>query len=439
MEWRCLAMTPSTEENTLCLFLVPRVFFRRSSTSEDTFDVKDKLEDLGGEGEKKREEREEEEKGDEQEEKLSSEVFFFPLLLLHCDQDILLDPDPATPTPPSLLPDLFQHLSLALSRSPSPSFLPAPQTTPIATPTPSPQTSIDASAVRNSPDTLAKLYSTLANESLCELVSRIRAIHFSSYLHAIRTTLAQKQPVPSSGFRAAVDICGRMTVALDCTPLVGALCRHSRLSLISSLSREGGRPTDRDTSEIVDNTSLSTVPAEEQNTQPVSEISTDGAATEENLPFVPETLARLIQRASSRSTDPLRSSSYRLELVELLDEEEEEETIDQVPHCIQWEGELQRVFLDYLSETGFEKVPDCPGYYWLRGEDPESPRKAKKLSRGSEGDGEGLGSPPSEASTIKRKHSITMDNSTLQNEESGMEPFSPHQMQFKSVLCTIVG
>ena len=432
MGWRCLAKIPSEEENAVCLFLVTDVFFRGSSTNGTNFNVGNKIEEEGeeekdgGEGERK----EEEEKDD-----LPSEPFFLPLLLLHCDQDILMDPDPATPTPPTLLPDIFQHLTLALSHSPSPSFTQALSTlaTPITTPTPSPLASIDANTLKNSPDPLAKLYSSLANESLGKLVSKLRALHFSSYLHAIHTTLTHKHPVPPAGFYSAVDICAQTTVSLDCTPLVGALCRHSRLSYLSPLPLSAGRHTGKEVSnsghksEADESTaSVSTDGQEDLNTSSTGqriEASSDGAATlgvsEEHLQFAPESLTRLIQQASSCSTDPVRSSSYRLELVEQFNEEGD--TLEQVPHCVQWEGEPHRVFLDHLSEAGFESVPDCPGYFWLRGDDAESPRKAKKLRRGGEEDGEAVLSSPSEASTIKRKQSLTTENTTWQSGESGME------------------
>ena len=400
--WRCQATAPSEEDDTLCMVLVCNTFIRRPSTEgelviEDEEDGKGKDREGGG-GEKEG----------------VSDVFLLPVLVLHCDQEILLDPDPATPTPPSLLPDFFQHLTLPLSSCPSPSLSQSSaHTTP--TPTPSPQTSIDASTTKQTRDPLAQLYSVLAKESLRNLVSKLRTLHFSSYLHAIHTTLAQKHALPPSAFLAAADICSRSTLILDCTPLVGALCRHTHLSLISP-------PSDtlvkQESSTSTETYTAATDNAEESKTTTNGVGSTtvprEGSveADEQHLPFGPETMSHLIQTTASLSAGPIRTSCYRLHLTE-----HQEEERGAPPHCVQREGEPQKLFQTYLMESGFESVPHCTGYYWLRREEKESQRKAKKLSRAGESAGEEdveLGtSSHSEASTIQRRQSLTIDT-TLQ-------------------------
>ena len=49
------------------------------------------------------------------------------------------------------------------------------------------------------------------------------------------------------------------------------------------------------------------------------------------------------------------------------------------PHCVRWKREPQQLFQKYLLEAGFEGVPLCKGYYWLRGENKvdETPKGRK--------------------------------------------------------------
>ena len=415
-------MAPKEEENAVFLVLVPNNFVRGPASSLDGVDEDER------EGES-RENEEEEEEGEREGGRMQSSGFFLPLLLLHCDLELLLDPDPAMPLPPSLSPDVFQHLTLALSCSPSPS-IPQSSTQATPTPTPSPQTSVDSStAVKETLDPLTRLYSCLLREGLCNFVSRLRALHFSSYLHAIHTTLAHKHTVPPSAFQAAADICGRLTLSLDCTPLVGALCRHSLLSLLpsspvetqassTSTSTADGHSTPRKAAAIGSTENMADVTS----TGEASKEADTAASDVECLPFGPETLSRLIQATSCIPASPVISSSYRLHFREQSSEEEGKR--GEVMHCVQREGETQRLFEHYLEDSGFEGVPHCTGYYWLRGEDTEPQRKAKKLSRGRESGGGGqeagsLLSSHSEASTIQHHLSLNIDM-TLQNGGSGM-------------------
>ena len=158
ISWKCFSTVSSEEEGTVCMLLIPNTFSRGEGASEEV-DVS------GG--------REKESRPEEQDE-VSSATFVLPLLLLHCHLDILLDPDPAMPNPPTLLPDVFQHLTLGLSHSPSPQFSSAP---PSLMSTPSPQTSLNTSQQQ---EPLKTLYSSLASETLCKLVSKLRALHSES-------------------------------------------------------------------------------------------------------------------------------------------------------------------------------------------------------------------------------------------------------------------
>ena len=313
--WKCFSTSPDEDENTVCMLLVPNVFCR-GVESDGSGDVRLSRETASAENGGEREE----EAAAEAQEEIISTVFALPVILLHCHHDLLLDPDPAMPSPPSLQPDLFQHLTLGLSHSPSPVSAALPSTLF----TPSPQASLNST---EPPNPLKDLYSSLANESLCNLVSKLRAVHFSSYLHALHMTLRHKYPVPSEAFLAAINICTRSTLSLDCTSLIGALCRHSRVEQQLPLS--------------------SGAAAEES----------DGRKT---FPFGPEMLAQLLKTTSSSN-----SAQYRLSYVDLSDTT----MASPPPHCVQWEGEPQRLFETYLSEAGFEGVPHCEGYYWLRGED----------------------------------------------------------------------
>ena len=461
-------MAPADEENTVCLLLISNMFSREPTTK--VVESCDKEEGRGGSVEE----------GDDV--SAPSAMFYLPLLLLHCDQEIILDPDPAAPNPPSLLPDIFQRLRLEncnASLSPSSTQSPLPDAT-----TSDPSTS------------LAKLYSSLASEALSALVSKLRALHFSSYLHALHTTLTRRSPVPPSGFQAAVNICTRSILSIDCTPLIGALCRHSTIK--PSPPRTDSSPPGRQdgiveadvhskqylTSGSVDSGtfgrqySASSTGADSHQSSGVmgdtiskqsstsSNLETDTSSgksitpsslnrdtsSEQDFQFGPQMLEHLIRTVSNLSSLPSHplTSSYRLHYIgqsgeELEEEEEEEEEgeSEQVPHCVQWEGEPQQLFQKYLSEAGFEDMPRCSGYYWLgRGEEDSIPQSStqreKRHSReevvvegqgkeveggvegaGSEGGaGDTFHSPPSEASTIKRKHSVTIDT-TLRTAQSG--------------------
>ena len=370
MVWECFALVPAKEENTLCLLLLPNIFSRDPSESSE----RDRLGEKGSES--------------TEPESLSSHssTFFLPLLLLHCEQDILLDPDPATPSPPSLLPDIFQQFPLSLSPSPTPSRAPPSSSAHPPTTTPSPQASIDKS--EKPTDTLEHFHSSLANVALVQLVLKLRALHFSSYLYALHATLSQKIPVPSGGFGAAVDICSRSTLSLDCTPLVGALCRHSQL---------------------------------QQSPVSAGADGTDGSLNGRGINFGANVFSELIKTVLS--PDSSRSASHRLRYVEQPEETLGEGDEHQVPHCLRWEGELQLMFQKYLSGAGFESVPNCEGYFWLRGEDEltDSLWKGKRYDGSGEeeedergADGDGRPSPPSDTTTVVRNQSFRFDNTTLQ-------------------------
>ena len=309
------------------MFLIPMVFCRRVPTEEFETTM---FEDAGskGEGEDNRGKKSQAEtQGD------AAAIFVLPVVLLHCHQDILLDPDPANPNPPSQLPDLYQHLTLHLSHSPSPpssssssssssSFITQDVTN-------SPQSSLKSAA---QPNALERLYTALANEGLRKFVSKLRAIHFSSYLHSLHTTLTQKKPVPPDGFYAAIEICKRSTLSIDCTSLVAAFCRHAQARLQPPLASETERVEAKDTS-----------------------VSSD-------------LLAQLLEGISSKA-----QSHCKVSYVDSAD------CLPGSTHCVRWEGELEQMFKYYLFEVGFEKVPHCEGYYWLRGEEA-----VKSLMRGTQ-------------------------------------------------------
>lgn len=471
MGWKCFAMTPTDEENTICMLLIPNTLSREPTTMESALETDNVMKNCDGE----------EKEGDELREEIiispPPAVFFLPLLLLHCDQEIILDPDPATPNPPSLLPDIFQRLTLQTPQSP-----PSPLS-PSSFPPTVPHLSID-NTTSEPPEPLQNLYSSLANETLCMLVSKIRALHFSSYLHALQTTLTRRYPVPPDGFQSAVNICTRSTLSIDCTPLVGALCRHSSIKHISlpttivgtntsgkspetdavskqyitlsslekdtfgrqySTSSAGTdhRQSDKSTGDTISKQSStsSNLETEISSWKSVTSGSLNKETLEQqHLQFGPQMLSHLIRTVSALSSNPTTQSlsSYRLKYKEESDEElERVGDSSHIPHCTQWEDEPQQLFQKYLSEAGFEGVPHCHGYYWLRGEndliseylqeekkpDREDVDEGQKEmdERETHGGGEGVGSgpsPPSEASTIKRKHSITID-STLKTAQSG--------------------
>ena len=119
----------------------------------------------------------------------SPAAFVFPLILLHCSQELLIDPDPAHPDPPLLQPDIYQHLPLSNAE-------------PVSLPTHLP------------PD-------------VSKVVSELGTLHFSSYLHTIHSVLRRDLSIQPKDFIAAQDVCEKTVRSVDCTPLVAALCQHT--------------------------------------------------------------------------------------------------------------------------------------------------------------------------------------------------------------------
>ena len=116
-------------------------------------------------------------------------AFVFPLILLHCSQELLIDPDPVQPAPSVLQPDTYQHLPLSTTE---PTSLPA-----------------------HLPPDVSKV------------VSELSTLHLSSYLHTIHSVLLRGLPVQPKDFIAALAVCEKTVHSVNCTPLVAALCQHT--------------------------------------------------------------------------------------------------------------------------------------------------------------------------------------------------------------------
>lgn len=122
-----------------------------------------------------------------------------PLLLLHCSQEVLMDPDPAQPDLPLLLPDVYHHLTLTAT-----TLQPSPGNKQAAIP---------------------------LQGYMLQLVLKLQAIHVSSYLHTIHYAMCREIPVSPHDFLSGMDICDKTVLSVDFTPLIAALCHHATARL----------------------------------------------------------------------------------------------------------------------------------------------------------------------------------------------------------------
>ena len=165
LTWKCFAQC---QENSLYMFFVPAYFSLLSDTTEEEQDAD------------------------------SPQTFVLPVLLLHCSQQILLDPDPAQLAPPTLQPDVYEPLS------PSQPF---------------------ASASHQ-------------EDGLSQLVSKLRVMYFSSYLQTMHSTLLGGSRLTPQDFLTALTVCKRTTLSIDLTPLIAALCPHASVHLPQNTAEE---------------------------------------------------------------------------------------------------------------------------------------------------------------------------------------------------------
>ena len=148
MGWRCFAL--SQDENTY-IFFVPTYFSRYPNG--------------GGEG--------------------VESPFVLPVILLHCGQQILMDPDLTQQ------PDLYHHLPLSTDR-----ILHAPQ-------------------------------KAILDQNLSQQVANLKKMHFSAYLHTVHSALNQGTHIVPRDFLAGLAICEQTVLSVDLSPLIAALCRHT--------------------------------------------------------------------------------------------------------------------------------------------------------------------------------------------------------------------
>ena len=209
----------------------------------------------------------------------SPSAFVFPLILLHCSQDLLIDPDPAQPDPPIIQPDVYQHLPFSSTESTSSLPLQRPPHLP---------------------------------PNVSELVSKLSVLHLSSYLHTIHSVLRRDLPIQPKDFVNALGVCEKTIHAVNCTPLIAALCQHT---VVTTPHGEG-----------------------------------EGSTS----PLPTELLCQLHSAVSSKLPSSCRLSPRCEEL-----------TSSSPPWCEEWREEIEETFQRYVDGLGFLKVPRCPGYYWL--------------------------------------------------------------------------
>ncbi len=123
--------------------------------------------------------------------------FVLPVVLLHCNQEVLMDPDPAQQAPHTRHPDVYEHLPLSVHHT----------------------------------ITLHTPQQTQRDDHLTALCSTLQTVHFSSYLRTLHSALNHSKSVPPSDFLAGLGICEESVFSVDLTPLVAALCQHSTVKL----------------------------------------------------------------------------------------------------------------------------------------------------------------------------------------------------------------
>ena len=165
LSWKCFAQC---QEDSLYMFFVPAYFSLLSDTMEGEQDAD------------------------------SPQTYVLPVLLLHCSQQILLDPDPAQLAPPTLQPDVYEHLS------PSQPYASAPH----------------------------------QEDGLSQLVSKLRMMYFSSYLQTIHSTLQGGSRLTPQDFLTALTVCRQTILSIDLTPLIAALCPHASVHLRQNTAKE---------------------------------------------------------------------------------------------------------------------------------------------------------------------------------------------------------
>ena len=220
--WRCFAQC---QDDNLYMFFVPAYFSLPSDTADGDWDAD------------------------------SPQPFILPVLLLHCSQQVLLDPDPAQLVLPTLQPDVYEHFSLSQPLGNGPHL----------------------------------------EDTLSQLVSKLRAMYYSSYLQTIHSTLLSGSQLTPQDFLTALNVCRQTTLSIDLTPLIGALCPHASVHLPQN-------------------------------------------AAEESAPLSTETLCHLLETLASR-----RKSSC------LVSPNLEMETSSFTPHCVKWKSEVDQAFVGYLT------------------------------------------------------------------------------------------
>ena len=217
----------------------------------------------------------------------SPQAFSLPVVLLCCHQQILMDPDPAQPAPPILQPDVYQHLSLS-----------------------PPQQQATSSG------------GSFPEDGLAQLVSKLRVIHFSSYLHTMHSTLLSRSQLTQEDFLSALTVCRQTSLSVDLTPLIAALCPHASTHLPATI----------------------------------------GEVYQKSVPMNTEVLCHLLEALLSRRQSNCQVCHAPREP-------------SSAPHCTLWKSEVDQAFSGYLAELGFVGVPECGGYYWLNtGHEREHPK-----------------------------------------------------------------
>ena len=199
----------------------------------------------------------------------------FPLLLLHCNKQMVLDPDPAEVDVPSQPPDIYCPFMLCEDMGAG-----------------DPMSHLDS------------------------LITRLKNMYYSSYLHTIHIALQQCQICDPKDFDLSMTLCRTVTVPVAYTPLVGGLCPHALLWQVG----EQGMP----------------------------------------ISVAANKVCQLLEGVTEASSSSSQISKWKVSL--LAGSPHSSPT-----HCQDWGPEVEKALLNILQKEGFREVTSNSGYYWFSG------------------------------------------------------------------------
>ena len=74
---------------------------------------------------------------------------------------------------------------------------------------------------------------TKLDTNTADILSKLHSFHTRLYLHLVHSALINNLPISPQDFHVGLELCQHCTLLVDITPLISALCSHSKTSLSS--------------------------------------------------------------------------------------------------------------------------------------------------------------------------------------------------------------